>query len=243
MIRFIIVVLFILIFGLFSIPLYFYVDHVGKTDINKKTRISQRVVVWAFKVILKFCRIKVEVSGIENIPNDQPVLYAANHRSYFDILVGYTTVPTLTGFVAKKEIMKLPVISTWMKRLNCVFLDRENPREGLKAILQGIENIKNGFCMFIMPEGTRNHGKELLPFKEGSFKMAEKTKCPIVPVAIIGTDDRFEAQLPRIKPGKVTITYGKPIITKDLSKEEKKDIENIVKAAVEEMLDKKEINV
>ena len=237
MIRFICVVIFILLFGVFTLPMYFYVDHIGKTDMHKKARISQKLVRGGFKFIMWFCRVKVDVEGVENVPTDQPVLYASNHRGAFDILVGYTTVPTLTGFVAKKEIAKIPVISNWMKRLNCLFLDRENPREGLKAILQGIEHIKNGFSMFIMPEGTRNHGTGLLPFKEGSFKMAEKTGCPIIPVAIEGTDARFENQFPRIKSGRVSIKYGEPIYTAQLTKEEKKNLENIVRAAVEEMLD------
>ena len=129
MIRFICVVIFILLFGVFTLPMYFYVDHVGKTDMHKKARISQKLVRGGFKFIMWFCRVKVDVEGVENVPTDQPVLYASNHRGAFDILVGYTTVPTLTGFVAKKEIAKIPVISNWMKRLNCLFLDRENPRE------------------------------------------------------------------------------------------------------------------
>lgn len=238
MIRFIFVVFFILSFGLFMIPTCLYVDHVTKKDAKKGTAIAQKHVSRAFKFIMWFCKVKVDVSGIENIPTDQPVLYASNHRGAFDILLGYTTVPTLTGFVAKKEIEKIPVISTWMKRLNCLFLDRENPREGLKSILKGIENIKAGFSMFIMPEGTRNHGEGLLPFKEGSFKMAEKTGCPIIPVAIKDTDARFENQFPRIKPGKVSIEYGKPIYVANLSKEEKKNLEEMVRNAVQEMLDK-----
>ena len=237
MIRFICVVIFILSFGLFMLPMLIYIDHISKKDAHKGARIAQKHVSRAFKFIMWFCRVKVKVEGLENIPTDQPVLYASNHRGAFDILAGYTTVPTSTGFVAKKEVAKIPVISTWMRRMNCLFLDRENPREGLKSILQGIENIKAGFSMFIMPEGTRNHGEGLLPFKEGSFKMAEKTGCPIIPVAIEGTDARFENQFPRIKPGNISIKYGKPIYPAQLSKEEKKKLEEMVRGVVQEMLD------
>ena len=237
MIRFIFVVIFILSFGLFMLPTLFYIDRLAKKDNKKSAAIAQKHVSRAFKFIMWFCRVKVKVEGLENIPADQPVLYASNHRGAFDILAGYTTVPTLTGFVAKKEVAKIPVISTWMRRMNCLFLDRENPREGLKAILQGIENIKAGFSMFIMPEGTRNHGEGLLPFKEGSFKMAEKTGCAIIPVAIAGTDARFENQFPRIKSGKITIKYGKPIYPKELSKEDRKNLEEMVRGIVQEMLD------
>lgn len=101
--------------------------------------------------------------GSGNIPEDTAVLYVGNHRSYFDILAGYTTVPTLLGFVAKKEMEKIPLLRTWMVNVNCLFLDRKNIKEGLKTILQGIEKVKNGVSIWIFPEGTekserRYHG-------------------------------------------------------------------------------------
>lgn len=96
----------------------------------------------------------VEVRGYENIPQDRPVLYVGNHRSYFDILVGYTTVPGLMGFVAKKEMEKIPLLSKWMLNVNCLFLDRNNIKEGLKTILAGIEKVRRGVSVWIFPEGT-----------------------------------------------------------------------------------------
>ena len=78
-----------------------------------------------------------------------------NHRSYFDILGGYTTVPGLMGFVAKKEMLGYPLLRSWMKNVNCLFLDRENLKEGLKTILEGIEHVKSGISVWIFPEGTK----------------------------------------------------------------------------------------
>lgn len=97
--------------------------------------------------------------GLENIPTDRAVLYVGNHRSYFDIVMGYMTVPRLTGFIAKKEMIKIPLLNRWMDRMNCLFLDRSNIKEGLKTILAGIEKIKGGISMWIFPEGTRNPGE------------------------------------------------------------------------------------
>ena len=148
-----------------------------------------------------------------------------NHRSYFDILAGYVSVPSLMGFVAKKEMEKIPLLSTWMKLVNCLFLDRENVKEGLKTILQGINQIKNGISVWIFPEGTRNESEnvlELLPFKEGSLKMAEKSGCPVVPVAMTGTAEVFERHLPFIRPSHVIIEFGKPFIIKELEPEYRK---------------------
>ena len=148
-----------------------------------------------------------------------------NHRSYFDILIGYVTVPGLTGFVAKKEMLKIPLLRTWMQRVNCLFLDRVDIKEGLKTILEGIEKGKSGVSIWIFPEGTRNENQELtglLPFHEGSLKIAQKSGCPVIPVAITGTAEIFEQHLPFVKPSHVCIRYGTPIYIKELPAEERK---------------------
>ncbi|WP_455714150.1 1-acylglycerol-3-phosphate O-acyltransferase [Anaerosporobacter sp.] len=234
------VALFLLIFFIISIPLLFIEFIIGKFDKQLKVRSSQKIVVAAFKMILAGCGVKKTVIGLENIPKDQSVLYVFNHRSYFDILIGYTSVPTLTGFVAKKEMRKIPFISSWMKNLNCLFLDRDNIREGMKTILEGIDLVKNGHSIFIAPEGTRNQGKEMLPFKEGSFKIAEKSGCPIIPVAMNNTDSLFEKHLPWIRKGHVIIEFGKPIYIKELPAEERKHLSPYVQGIIKEMLEKNE---
>lgn len=229
--------LYLLIFFIISIPLFLIETIIGKINPHMKVKSSQAIVVGALKVILFVCGIKTTVIGLDNIPKDKAVLYVSNHRSYFDIVVGYTTVPNLTGFVAKKEMEKIPFLSAWMRYLNCLFLDRDNVREGLKTILEGIELIKQGYSVFISPEGTRNQGKEMLPFKEGSLKMAEKTGCPIIPVSISNTDNIFENHLPWIRKAHVIIEYGKPVYAEELAKETRKfiglHVQNIIKETLE----------
>lgn len=143
-----------------------------------------RMVQAAFRLMLKMTGARIQVIGEENVPIDRAVLYVGNHKSYFDILLTYSRVPRLTGYVAKKEMESFPILSIWMKRLHCLFLDRKDIKQGLKTILTGIDLIKNGISVCIFPEGTRNKSNDrLLPFKEGSLKMAEKTGCPIIPFA------------------------------------------------------------
>lgn len=111
-----------------------------------------------------------------------------------------------------------------MKRLHCLFLNRSDIKEGLKTILQGIDQMKNGISMCIFPEGTRNEASDdtlLLPFKEGSLKMAEKTGYPIIPMSINNTRNIFEAHRPFIRSAHVVLEYGEPIYPKDLPKEQK----------------------
>jgi 1-acyl-sn-glycerol-3-phosphate acyltransferase len=182
---------------------------------------------------------KTIVIGEENVPKDQPVLYIPNHRGAFDILLLYSRMPGLTGFVAKDSINKAYLLRDWMKKLYCLFLNRENPREGLKVILQGIEQINQGVSMCIFPEGTRNkEDGEMLPFKEGSLKMAEKTGCLIIPVALSNTAEIFENHAPWIRKCRVVIEYGTPIDPKTLAKEERKFLGAYCRDRIQEMLDK-----
>ena len=96
--------------------------------------------------------------------------------------------------------------------------------------------------MCIFPEGTRNRNADdpasLLPFKDGSFKIAQKTGCPIIPMVLTGTDDVFEKHFPWIHGTNVTLTYGEPILLSELSREEQKHIASYCENIVQEMLQK-----
>ncbi|MBR9936819.1 1-acyl-sn-glycerol-3-phosphate acyltransferase [Oscillospiraceae bacterium Marseille-Q3528] len=196
-----------------------------------------RMVQAAFRLMLKMTGARIQVIGEENVPKDRAVLYVGNHKSYFDILLTYSRVPRLTGYVAKKEMESFPILSIWMKRLHCLFLDRKDIKQGLKTILTGIDLIKNGISVCIFPEGTRNKSNDrLLPFKEGSLKMAEKTGCPIIPFAITNSSKLFEDHMPFVRPCDIIIEYGKPIYPAELPKEEKKFLGAYCRKQIEDML-------
>lgn len=235
--RSVLVIVFLIVFFIISIPLFAVELLIGKWNKRLQASTSQAIVRAALRCILFLSGVSVEVSGVENIPKDEAVLYVGNHRSYFDIVLGYTTVPNLTGFVSKIEIAKIPFLRVWMRFLNCLFLDRDNLKEGLKTILKGIEQIKEGYSVFIMPEGTRNQEAEMLPFHEGSFKLAQKSGCAIIPVAIYNTDNIFENHVPWIHKTKTAIRYGKPIYMSELTKEEQKFVGAYVQGIIKEMLE------
>lgn len=97
-----------------------------------KDRISRRMIQWIFGVLLFVSGTKVKAECLENIPKDRAVLYVGNHRSYFDIITSYRLLPGITGYVAKKEMAKVPLLRLWMRYIHCLFLDRSNVKEGLK---------------------------------------------------------------------------------------------------------------
>ena len=224
------------IFFIATLPVYLVLLLLRKKNRLLSSKIAQKFVQWGFRFITFFAGMKRVVLGLENVPKDTAVLYVSNHRSIADIPMAYITVPNLMGFVAKIETKKVPFLSWWMVLVNCLFLDRSDMRAGLQMMLDGIDSIKQGYSIFIAPEGTRNHGKELLPFKEGSLKMAEKTNCPIIPVAISGTDDIFENSAPWVKSATCVIEYGVPIYPDQLTREERKTMGAYCRDVITEML-------
>jgi len=169
----------------------------------------------------------IHIVGTEKIP-DGPVLFVSNHQSNFDIPLMLSFVNKPKSFIAKIELANIPLLSSWMKAGNCVFIDREDPRQSLRVINEGIEILKRGHSMVIFPEGTRSKGPQMQDFKKGSLRLATKSGVPIVPVTISDSYKMFEANNGRIKPAKVTITVSDPMYTNQLTKEEENSLSDKV---------------
>lgn len=239
MIRFIITVLFVVTFLILSSPIMFVLWLIGKKRPDIKDNVSRKIIHWAFRVVRFIAGTNLIVIGKENIPTDQGVLYVGNHRSYFDIILNYISVPGITGFIAKKEMNRWPLLRVWMRYIHCLFLDRSDIRQGMQIILEGIQKVKSGISIFVFPEGTRNKSDdEFLPFKAGSLKIAEKSGCPIVPVAINNSDGVFEKHLPKIYKATVVIEFAPPIYPNDLDKEAKKNLSDTVVSTIKSMYEK-----
>lgn len=225
MIRLILVAVFLVLFLVLGIPLLLIEWVIGKFNQRVKDISSLRIVQWAFKMILFLAGTKVVIKGEENVPKNEPVLYVGNHRSYFDIVITYSRVPDLTGYIAKKEMLRWPLLVNWMKNLHCLFLDRQDVKQGLKTILTAIDKVKAGISICIFPEGTRNRVNDtFMEFHEGSFKVASKSGCAVVPMAIYNSAAIFEDHIPWIRKTTVIVEYGKPFYIKDLPRETQKRV-------------------
>lgn len=236
MIRLILTALFLFWFLILFCPVHIVLWIMGKIDKDLMSRVSLRLVQWVLRVVFWLSGSTLTVTGRENIPDDQPVLYVGNHRSYFDIVVMYPNIKGQMGFIAKKEIgMVFPLIP-WMNNIHCLFLDRDDLKKGFQMILDGVELIKSGVSICIYPEGHRNKGTGLLEFHNGSLKIAEKAKCPIIPVAITGTAEIYEKHRPFIRKSNVTLQFGEPIYTDSLDRESKKHLSETVQKAILDML-------
>ncbi len=231
------VLLFLFSYMVIMLPLHLILLLIGKFNLKLRFTLGYYLVKFGLWCELRIAGCKLTVLGKENIPKET-ALFVSNHQSYFDILVTQTTVGRPMGFVSKKEMLKLQLLAWYMKDIGCVFLDRDDPREGLKTINQGAEYMKMGHSMIIFPEGTRSKCDDMAEFKEGSLKMAQKAKTLVVPVAIVGTNRLLEIRPGfDIRKGKVTVIYGKPFDLKDVPEEYKRKPAAYTQHIIQTMID------
>ncbi len=166
-------------------------DREGKIQ-ERDEKVREGVAEWA-RFMVELSGSTVEVIGEEHIPRDTAVVFIGNHQGYFDIpiLLGY--VNKTKAFISKIEILKVPLLSDWMKLMQCTFLDRKDMRQSVRAMGEAIETVKRGYSLVIFPEGTRSRGGPVGDFKAGSLKLALKAGVPIIPVTIDGSWRIFEA--------------------------------------------------
>lgn len=192
--------------------------------------------IWA-KSLLKLAGVKINVHGIENIPKDKTVLFVGNHQGNFDIPIYMTQMPRVIGFISKIEVEKIPVVKTWMTFMHCVFMDRSNLRKSSESIIKGIKLLKDNHSLVIFPEGTRSKGGPIKEFKAGSFKLATKSKSPIVPVTIDGSYKIMEhGNGPWIKPAIVNLYIHPAIETVSLNREEQEELHKKVQDIISSKL-------
>ena len=239
MLRTILCLLLSLVYVIVTLPVLLYFKLIEKNHPEKRDRMAQHMIQWIFRRYLAISGVRLTVIGRENIPADQASLFVANHRSIFDIIATYPQFDRLCGYVSKDDFEKIPLFNTWMRLIGCLFFNRNDLKDGMRMLLNAVEKIKRGESVFIFPEGTRNKNESdlpLLPFHEGSFRIATKTNCPIVPVAISNTAAMFEKHLPRLKPCSVVLEFGQPIDPSAFSKAEQKHLGEHISQVISYMM-------
>lgn len=228
------VLLTLIIFFICFLPVMLVLFFLRKNHLDISMRASRVILRGVISVILFFSGTRTLVEGKDNIP-DEPCLFVANHRSYYDTLINYMCMTMPTGYVAKKELKRIPLLWHWIALMGSVFLDRTNIKNGLKAILEAIDVVKKGYSMVIFPEGTRNKAADKdIPgeFKEGSLQIAKKAHCMIVPVAIKNTEACFEDHPPWVRACDVRISFLKPLSLEDIPKEYQKAPASYVRSLI-----------
>lgn len=243
MIRFLLVCSIFIIYLIVTLPLVVAELLIGLVKPEIKDKTTRWLIRIMFRLFIFITGSKIEVRGKENLPDiNEAVLFVGNHRSFFDILVTYAYLDRPFGYVAKDSLKKAPILNIWMNFIHCLYINRDDLKQGMKTILDGANQIKSGISVFIFPEGTRGHTEgQLSTFKEGSLKMAQKAKCKIVPVALTNTAAIWEDHFPKMKAAHVILEIAPPIEIDTLSKDDKKYLGAYTQNVIQEILDKNTI--
>lgn len=189
-----------------SLPaMYLYVKF------SSQVHAANAIKAW-LRVILRLSLCPLKVTGRENLPIMQPAIYVANHASYLDVVVALAIIPANTRFVGKKELFHVPVLRTFLKKLNCLQVDRMDFVKGVSDANAIAELLKEGDSVFIFPEGTFGYASGLRPFRMGAFKMAADAGVPVCPMAFDGVRKILRDGEWLLRWGRINVTVSRPII-------------------------------
>jgi 1-acyl-sn-glycerol-3-phosphate acyltransferase len=187
---------------------------------------------WA-RSLLRMAGTPVTMVGFERVPRGRPVVYAANHQSWFDILALGGTVPGTIRFVAKMEMASIPLLGQAMRAAGHIYIDRQNRAQALEAYEEVAGVIRSGYNTVVFPEGTRSRTGALQPFKKGPFVLALAAQVPVVPVYCAGTFDILPKAHVLLRPHPITLLFGDPIETAGMTYQDRHTLMERTRAAVE----------
>lgn len=165
----------------------------------------------------------------------EPVIFASNHQSNFDIPAIINKTNKHLHFIAKKEIKKVPFLGQYTAAMGMIFVDRKNKEKAKESLKKAGELIKSGRDVIIFPEGTRSKTGKINQFKRGAFIIAKEGMVNVVPVAVKGTRKINPSGKFRIRPGKVAVKYGDLILAKDFENKTVEDFAECVQNEVEKL--------
>ena len=229
-------ILFMVLRNLFFVPygwfkLCWYASHVDRYTEEERYKLRQQVDHRG----IRGGNLIIDAHGVENIPKKNGFMFFPNHQGLFDVLAIIQVCPVPFSVVAKKELTDVPFLKQVFACMKAFMIDREDVKQSMQVILQVIKEVKEGRNYLIFAEGTRskdgNHPQE---FKGGSFKAATKSKCPIVPVALIDSFKAFDTG--SVKKLTVQVHFLEPIYYEEYKDMKTTEIASEVKRRIEETI-------
>ncbi|MFW6050218.1 MAG: lysophospholipid acyltransferase family protein [Myxococcota bacterium] len=153
----------------------------------------------------------VRAFGRENIDPSRTYVFMSNHQSHVDIVALFVALPMLPGFLAKKELRRVPFLGPAMEWGGHVFIDRNKRADAFQALADAADQVRKGKSIVIFPEGTRGDGQHVYRFKKGGFHLVKQAGVPLVPVGVRGTHEVLPKHSPRLRGGPVEVHIGRPV--------------------------------
>ena len=174
-------------------------------------RINRYLAKYLSRIVLLLSACPLIVNGRQHVKKSKQYIFVSNHTSFADTLVLLAILPAGTLFLAKKELMKVPFLRSFIKRLGHLVTTREDFRKGEQEMQQVNEMLSQHRSLVIYPEGTFTYARGVRRFKLGAFTLAAESGIPVCPIALKGVRDILRGEEWLLCPGKVTVTFEKPI--------------------------------
>jgi len=172
--------------------------------------------LWGARTWLRLSGAKIVMHGKENIEKEKSYVFICNHRSYLDTATIFSYTGKRIGVIAKKEVLKVPILGYGMQYVNIMAIDRSNNQRAVETMKAATDKLRSGVSYAIFAEGTRALPGELLPFKKGAFYMAIEAGVPIIPVAFKNTDNLMGKKRGAAQPGTIEVVFLPPVSTEGL---------------------------
>ncbi len=202
---------------------------------EKSGRIQHRLArVWA-RGCVKISGSHLIVRGAENLHKHPVAVYAANHTSYMDTPVIFSTLPFQFRILAKKELWTMPFIGWHLNRSGQIPVDTVSSSSTVSSLGSAVRALRAGMPFFVFPEGARTPDGTTQPFLAGAAFLAIRAQVPLVPIALSGVYDLLPMHTRHFYPGEITLTVGEPISTTGMTLRQVEELNTRLRATIEEL--------
>jgi len=199
--------------------------------ITGNVRLLYRLFMWGAFTGVRITGVRVETIGLNQFDHSRSYIFMTNHVSNIDPPIQIPLIPKHTSVMVKKELFKVPILGSTMRKGSLVPVDRKNRDAGIEAVNAAKAVIEQGLNMVIYVEGKRSFDGKLLPFKKGPFYLAVECAVPVIPVTIVGTHYVMPKARFAIKPGLVKVIFHPPIEPQEFG--DRDSLQEKVRAAIE----------
>jgi 1-acyl-sn-glycerol-3-phosphate acyltransferase len=167
-------------------------------------------------LVLFIARVKLKVTGLENLDTTKSCIYVSNHVSHLDVVAIARAIPLGLFYIGKKELKKVPILGQYMYLIGHIFIDRKNREKAMQSMRKAALLINKGKNVITFPEGTRTRDGKTAIFKRGTFIIAKEGSIDIQPLAVVNADTILSRDSYMIKPGTIEVRIGKRIMASEI---------------------------
>lgn len=187
-------------------------------------------------VVLFLARVKLKVTGLENLNLKKPSIYVSNHVSHLDVVCIAKAIPIGLFYIAKKELRSIPFLGQYMSLIGHIFIDRKNREQAMISMRKAAQLINQGKSVITFPEGTRSRDGHLSIFKKGTFIIAKEGGIDIQPIAVLNAENILPRDSFIIRPGIIEVRIGKRIAGQEIERLSSEEAASLVRERVLQLI-------